>query len=116
MWFTLLCVIVPVEEQHRALPAILRHLASELGPLLLVLLGPKLRKKVEPFSNILKAFCNTDLWLDNSFQKEEAAHDLMKPPKLLLAISNNPSITPVPAVIRINKTSIMIRTIMESQK
>ena len=33
----------------------------------------------------------------------------MKPPRLSLAICNKPSTTPVPAVVRIRKTSITIR-------
>ena len=37
----------------------------------------------------------------------------MKPPRLSLAISNTPSITPVSAVIRTRKTSITIRIAME---
>ena len=39
----------------------------------------------------------------------------MKPPKLSLAICSTHSITPVPAVIRIRKTSITIRIAMEFQ-
>ena len=42
-------------------------------------------------------------------------YDLMKPPRLSLAICNTPSIMPVPAVIRTRKTSITIRIAMEFQ-
>ena len=39
----------------------------------------------------------------------------MKPPRLSLAISSTPSITPVPAVIRTRKTSITTRIAIEFQ-
>ena len=42
-------------------------------------------------------------------------YDLMKPPRLSLAICNTPSIMPVPAVIRTRKTSITIRIAMVFQ-
>ena len=50
-----------------------------------------------------------------TFPKKKAAHDLMKPPKLSLAISSTASITPAPAVISTRKTSIAIMMAMEFQ-
>ena len=42
-------------------------------------------------------------------------YDLMNPPRLSLAISSKPSITPAPAVISTRNTSIAIRIAMEFQ-
>ena len=50
-----------------------------------------------------------------TFPKKKAVHDLMKPPRLSLAISMILSITPVPAIIRTCNTSMAIMICIEFQ-